>query len=195
MACGTRASFSNSIGSSAQFYFEDKGVSSSGLVRNDFFDWISEAEDLSDRGDWDSVVVMLGANDGQPFFRNGVEIALFSDEWYSLYEERMRRLIGIFTERGSDLYWLSVPPMSKPDYNSRMIRLNSLIQTVCEDEGVEFIDLSTIIGDASGNYSDLKIVNGNWQQVRTDGIHYSNAGSALVTDEIINIIKNQNQFR
>ncbi len=85
---------------------------SSGLVRNDFFDWIKEAENIVANERATAFVVMLGSNDRQPLRDRNSSYEIRSDPWRELYARRVDGLLAKLKEKNAAIYVVGMPPLS-----------------------------------------------------------------------------------
>jgi hypothetical protein len=140
--------------------FDVKGVSSSGLARRDFFDWIGfSGKDECDG--YDAYVIILGTNDGQNS-STAKDYAFGSLEWEYLYTARVEHLLTRLENRGPVL-WVTPPPAASEELRRKTEYLQALIGEVCRSRGASVLDSSLILG--YGNY------------LREDGIHLTREGS------------------
>ncbi len=139
------------------------GISSSGLARRDFYDWLNFARS-PESGGYDLYVVILGTNDGQN--SHGTDDEVFGTlEWEYLYTARVESLITELKARG-EVIWVSIPPVRDESLRRKTEYLQALIDEVCLYHGVRQIDLGDLItGDMQND----------------DGIHLSSGGVKLVS--------------
>ena len=140
-----------------------KGLSSSGLARRDFFDWINFARSEESDG-YDFYVVILGTNDGQNSLGT-VRETFGSRDWEFLYTARVESLITELQRKG-DVMWLSIPPVRDRELRRKTEYLQALIDEVCRYHGVRQLDMGQFITDA---------------MQEEDGIHFSSTGVRVVS--------------
>ena len=87
----------------------DASSGSSGLVRDDYYDWPATLPGLIEEHEPRVVAIQLGANDGQPLSVNGRVLPERSDEWTATYAERAERLAAIVEGSGAELVWVGAP--------------------------------------------------------------------------------------
>ena len=99
----------------------------------------------------------------------------------------------IWTQNGKHrVYWLSMPPARDPAWahNTAQIDL-ALKRAAAHVPGAEYVN---ILGPVTnhGQYADFVNVNGQPTLVRTpDGVHFTEEGSAIVAQEVLNLLKRQ----
>jgi hypothetical protein len=151
---------------------------SSGLVRDDHFDWLTSLPEMIDEVKPAVVVVMLGANDRQQMTVGDGREKFRSDGWFNEYENRIVKLAGIVTSRKLPLLWVGLPAFQSPSLTADAVTLNALYRSQVEKAGGEFVDIWDGFVDEDGKFiltgSDI-----NGQQVRlrgSDGITFTKAG-------------------
>jgi uncharacterized protein len=158
--------------------FLDKSNGSSGLVRDDYYNWPQELASLLQTEQPAAVVVMLGANDRQQLRVGGETIEPRKPEWFVEYEKRVSAIAGLVREKNIPLIWVGMIPFKSNSMSSDMIALNDVYRRVSESAGGEFIDVWEGFVDENGAF----VTNGpdiNGQPVRlraSDGINISKAG-------------------
>ena len=164
---------------------------SSGLSRPDFFDWPAYMREIRPQLDPEIVVIMLGANDAQPFVVGSTVESFGTDQWLETYRARVAALLDELTADGAWVVWIGQPIMRNPDFDIKMIRLN---QVYAEEVGrystATYVDSRSMTIDENGEYSAYLVdANGDRTQVRqSDGIHLTSAGGDHVSPTIIEAI-------
>ncbi|MDE1157742.1 MAG: GDSL-type esterase/lipase family protein [Neorhizobium sp.] len=156
----------------------ERSDGSSGLVRDDHFDWIAELPKILDEEKPAIVVVMLGANDRQQIATATTKEKFRSDGWLDEYDARIAKLIAVVTARKLPLLWVGLPSFQSPSMMADAATLNGLYRNEVEKAGAEFVDVWDGFVDEEGKY----VVSGsdmNGQQVRlrgADGITFTKTG-------------------
>ncbi|MFN7102223.1 MAG: DUF459 domain-containing protein [Pseudorhizobium sp.] len=156
----------------------EKGNGSSGLVRQDYYDWPGQLPAMIEEVKPALVVVMIGANDRQQMKVGNSRAEFPSDAWYAEYETRVRNLGTIVTSRKIPLLWVGLPSFQSPSLMRDAAKLNSVYRSETEKIGGEFVDIWDGFVDEEGKF----IVTGsdmNGQQARlrgSDGINFTTAG-------------------
>jgi hypothetical protein len=156
----------------------DDANPSSGLARNDYYDWNAELPKILNTEKPDVVVVALGSNDRQEI-RNGNErIATHSDTWEQTYVQRIKGLTSTLKVYGRPFFWMSAPPMRAAAASHDMAYLNEFFKPPVAEAGGYFIDIWDGFTSDEGNYvSSGPDVNGQLRALRlSDGINFTRAG-------------------
>jgi hypothetical protein len=177
--------FAGNIGGELETTFEaSPGVAiitrsdgSSGLVRDDHYDWLSELPAIIDEAKPAIVVVMLGANDRQQM-TSGNREKFRSEEWFTEYKRRVSELAKTVSTRKLPLLWVGLPAFQSPSMMADAVTLNAIYRARVEEVGGEFVDIWDGFVSEDGKF----IVTGSdvsGQQVRlrgSDGITFTKAG-------------------
>jgi uncharacterized protein len=153
---------------------------SSGLVRDDFYDWFKIAHDLATAKDkLDFVVILIGINDIQTLKDGADALDPLSDKWRDLYGQRIERLAAPFKLAHVPVVWVGLPPMRSDRFNAQVIKLNELYKERAEKAGAQYIDIWDAFADEGGAYSAFgPDIDGQNAKLRAaDGIHFTKAGS------------------
>lgn len=177
--------FAGNIGGELETTFEaSPGVAvftrsdgSSGLVRDDHYDWLKELPGIIDEAKPAIVVVMIGANDRQQM-TSGAKEKFPTDAWFGEYRRRVAEVTRIVTSRKLPLLWVGLPSFQSPSMMADAVKLNAIYRSRTEEVGGEFVDIWDGFVDEDGKFiltgSDV-----NGQQVRlrgADGITFTAAG-------------------
>ncbi len=178
--------FAGNIGGELETTFEaSPGVAvvtrsdgSSGLVRDDHYDWLGQLPAIVDEVQPAIVVVMLGANDRQQMTATGNREKFRSEAWFNEYQRRVSEAARIVASRKLPLLWVGLPAFQSPSMTADAVTLNAIYRSRTEEVGGEFVDIWDGFVSEDGKF----IVTGsdvNGQQVRlrgSDGITFTNAG-------------------
>ncbi len=157
---------------------ERRANGSSGIVREDYYDWPGLLPGLIAETKASLIVVSMGANDRQQMDVAGQKEKFRSEAWTKEYEARIDRLAALARKDGKPLLWVGMPPFQSSAQTADMTTLNNLYRAGVEKAGGEFIDIWDGFVDESGKF----IISGsdiNGQQVRlrsSDGINFTKAG-------------------
>ena len=156
----------------------DRANGSSGLVRDDYYNWPEEARQIVEEVQPSIIVVQLGSNDRQQLLVDGEREPVRSVKWLAEYERRTRQLIEALQVGKTPILWIGMPAFKSPSMTTDMVAFNGVFRTQIEKAGGEFIDIWDGFVDEEGKFiftgSDI-----NGQQVRlrgSDGINMTNAG-------------------
>ena len=132
------------------------------------------------QGPIDVAVIDFGANDTQGIYDGGHAWPLLSDGWRRVYGARMDRFVGCCcATRGAMVYWVGLPIMRKPEYDSQISDMLAFYDQRMTELGVPYIDVKKLSEDASGQFNDYLTSPGSSQPrlMRAgDGIHMTMAG-------------------
>lgn len=178
--------FANALGDGLEEAFRDapgtqietRSNGSSGLVRDDYFDWRKQLPKMLDEVKPAIVVVDLGTNDRQQMTASGNDHRFPSDGWFTEYEKRVDGMVKILTNRKIPLIWVGLPPVKSPGMSADLVKFNAIYRKATEQAGGEFIDIWDGFVDENGAFvltgSD---VNGQQARLRgQDGISMTDAG-------------------
>ncbi len=169
-----------------RFYAEDpnlivlgQGVSSSGFVRDDYFDWNNALARQIAADSFDIAVIIIGINDRQEIRANGQTYPALSEGWVSAYQGRLNQFLAQLRAAGKPAIWLGLPPMSRSEYSAAISQISALHKMAAFSAGAEFLDIYDRFVGEDGRYSAYgPDVNGlNALMRKDDGIHFANAGS------------------
>lgn len=156
-----------------------QSVGSSGLVRQDYFNWNEAISKQIKADSFDLAVVMIGLNDRQNLRVDGTSVAPLTDAWNAAYSARLNQLLGELAAANKPVVWVGLPPMQSSSLTSGTSQITMLERLASYGNGVSFVDIYDHFLDANGNYASRgPDING--QQVlirRSDGIHFTNAGA------------------
>lgn len=169
-----------------RFYAEDpnlaiisQGVGSSGLVRDDFFDWQKAINDAIAEDSFDIAVMIIGINDRQNLRVDGKSAKPLTEAWKGEYSSRVNQMLDVLRASGKPVIWVGMPPMQARSYSAAISEISSLQKLSVLSSGFEFVDVYERFADEGGNYVSFgPDINGVSKQMRKgDGIHFSSAGS------------------
>jgi hypothetical protein len=182
-----------------RFYAEDpnllvinQGVGSSGLVREDYFDWNKAVREAIDEDRFDLAVVIIGINDRQEISINGQAYRSLTPEWNTAYQARVNSFLGQLRTARKPVIWVGLPPMAKSDYSNAMSQINAIFKMAAFSGGVEFLDIFERFLGEDGKYSSYgpDVSGQNALMRKDDGIHFSAAGADKLAFYISQSIRN-----
>lgn len=153
---------------------------STGLTREDFFDWPKAAREKLAARKYGAAVVLFGTNDCQSMKQGGKELRFGTEAWRDAYRTRVRGMLDILCEGGRKVVWIGLPPMRPAGFDRRIGELNGLVEkeVAARSACAEYLPLAGVVGDARGRYTDRRKIAGRNQRVRDgDGIHLSAVGA------------------
>jgi uncharacterized protein len=153
--------------------------SSSGLVRDDYFDWNKALKDLfAGTEKADMIVMMLGSNDRQALRDETGSHDFGSERWREIYLKRLDDLVALAREKRIPFVIVGMPIMQSQRLSADMLTLNTLFRERSARNGATYVDIWDAFATEQGQYnSSGPDVNGEIVRLRTaDGIHFSKAG-------------------
>jgi hypothetical protein len=152
---------------------------SSGLVRDDFFNWVKEAGNIAASERATAYVVLLGVNDRQPLRDETGPHEIRSDRWRDLYAKRVDDLLAKLKEKGTPVYVSGLPPTSSARITGDMQFINEILRERAARAGVRYVDVWESFVDEQGQFSSSgPAMDGQIRRLRiSDGIHFTRAGS------------------
>ena len=157
-----------------------KARENTGLVRDDYFDWVKGARDLLAANDKvNAAVILLGSNDRQQLRDETGVFDLRAPRWKQIYGDRVEAIAQAFRARGVPLIWVGLPVMKSERFSGDMERLNEVIRERAGQAGATFVDVWDAFLDDRGQFATYgPDVNGQFQKLRAaDGVHFTRPGA------------------
>ncbi|HXY59501.1 MAG TPA: SGNH family hydrolase [Methylocystis sp.] len=170
----------NAFDSTPQIGFRHRAKENSGLVRDDFYDWVKASKDIAaEQPKPDIAILMIGGNDRQPLAENGQTLEPLSPRWRELYAARLQAVFAAFKEKGIPFIMVGLPVMKGEKYSADMAQINDIYRAEAEKAGAIFVDIWDKFADERGQYSVFgPDVNGEIVKLRlADGVHFTEAGA------------------
>lgn len=170
---------------------ETKANGSSGIVRDDFYNWQQRLPEFMEQLKPTISVIMIGANDRQLIQRGTAEIKFGTDEWFTEYEKRVTALAQAAKSNGSKLLWVGLPSFQSSNFTADVLVLNRLYHKIVEQVGGEFIDIWDGFTDEGGKFITTGFdVNGQQARLReADGIALTAAGREKLAFYVERVIR------
>lgn len=179
LASGTAAGLVATFEQSPGVVIVDAANGSSGLVRDDFYNWPSEIGALISTHQPSIVVVMIGANDRQPILISGKREDVRSAPWLSDYRNRVRALANAVSSRNIPLVWIGQVPFRSNVMTADMLALNDIFRETTDNEksGSAYVDVWDGFIDETGKFMDRgPDINGQNVVLRTGQVNITKAG-------------------
>lgn len=156
----------------------DRSNGSSGLVRDDYYNWPGQIGSIIEEEDPAVVVVMIGSNDRQQLVVNGTREEPRSEPWIAEYERRVATLANAVLDRDLPLIWIGNLPFQSGSMTSDMIAFNDIYRRIVIEAGGEFVDVWDGFVDEKGEFViNGPDMNGQPAQLRSsDGINVTRDG-------------------
>ena len=151
----------------------------SGLVRADFYDWVTQAPLMAASEKATAVVVMVGANDRQQLRDETGVHEPRSDRWRELYAKRLDDLLARLKEKKIPIFVVGAPPMRNPRLSDDMTYINEILQESAQKAGAFYVDIWDAFVDESGEFMVMgPALDGQRRRLRIgDGVHFTKVGA------------------
>ena len=154
---------------------------STGLARQDYFDWPYHVAVGIREFRPDAVVALFGVNDaGNGFFVGGRGVPFGTAEWKAGYRDRVAKVMKMITKSGRPLIWVGMPIVAERWRANGVRMLNDIFRAEArKHEGVVYVDAWKLFADRNGGYTAyLSTRSGAKVQVRQpDGVHLTMSGA------------------
>jgi len=160
------------------------GRQSTGLSRQDYFNWQAGMRQIVEEFRPDLVFVMLGSNDAQAQISpDGTAIPVGSVRWVQGYREQAARLLSEATSAGTRVVWVGIPIVEQRNRWDFYRRVNEIYRdTAVSDPLGAYLDTWSIFRAKDGGYrAFVRNERGVLQEMRApDGIHFTPNGYAYL---------------
>lgn len=153
MARGLSAGLVTTFADEARLIVVDRSNGSSGLVRNDYYDWEANLPVILDEVQPNYVVMMVGTNDRQELQTPAGAARLRSEEWDAEYAARVGRIADILADYGRPAIWVGEPPMRQNSMSADMAFFNTLYEAEIERIGGTYVDAWDAFADENGRFT------------------------------------------
>lgn len=178
MAEGLEAAFQESPG----VRIIDASNGSSGLVRDDYYNWPTSIQGLIDEHQPQIIVALLGSNDRQPMRIDGSNVTVRSDPWMEEYRARAKALTAIIADNNIPMVWVGQVPFRSGKMTADMLALNDVYNSTVTTIGGSYVDIWNGFADENGKFVTLGAdINGQNVRLRAkDGINITRAGKRKI---------------
>lgn len=160
------------------------GRPSTGLSREDYFNWEAGMRQIVEEFRPDLVFVLLGSNDAQAqISRDGTAIPVGSVRWLQGYRERAADLLREATRAGTHVVWVGIPIVKERQRWDFYRRVNDIYRdTASADPLGTYVDAWTPFEGRDGGYTAfVRNDRGDLVEVRApDGVHFTSTGYAFL---------------
>ncbi len=157
-----------------------KARENTGIVRDDYFDWVKGARDsLAGAGKVDIAIMMIGSNDRQPLRDGAATVDLHQPRWKDIYGDRVEAIAKTFRDRKIPFVWVGLPAMKSDRFSADMSYINDIYRDRAGKVGAVFVDTWEDFLDDRGLYAAYgPDLNGVFQKLRAgDGVHFTRPGA------------------
>jgi uncharacterized protein len=160
------------------------GRQSTGLSREDYFNWQAGMREIVEQFRPDLVFVMLGSNDSQAQISpNGSAIPVGTWEWVHGYRDRAAQLVDEATRAGTRVVWVGIPIVKERQRWGFYRNVNEIYrETASSDPDSTYVDTWNAFEGRDGGYSAfIRNDHGQLVEVRAgDGVHFTPAGYGML---------------
>lgn len=165
------------------------GRQSTGLARQDYFNWQAAMRKLEQEFRPDLVFVQLGSNDNQAQVTpDGEEVEVGSVAWVDTYRERVAAFLHEATANGTHVVWVGIPVVREHQRWEFYRRVNAIYrEAAAADPLATYVDAWELFQTHDGGYSAyLRNERGVLQEMRApDGLHFTPTGYGYLAREAI----------
>ncbi|MCY4137193.1 MAG: DUF459 domain-containing protein [Rhodobacteraceae bacterium] len=160
---------------------------SSGLTRNDYYDWAEALNGNLTQTAPDAAIVSMGANDAQRLVLNRKILEFASPDWSSEYSSRVDAFIQTLQKSGTRVFWVGMPIARSARYSKRMRHLNEIYSESVKVHNALFLPLWELTQDKEGGFTNAMKDPGGRKRIarENDGIHFTRAGEHIVACHLI----------
>ncbi len=165
---------------------------STGLVRDDYYDWPKELEQILSREEPIQIaVVLFGTNDKQAIRAGNGHFAVGSPEWMQEYENRVDQVMAQLSRHGAAVYWVGLPIMRSQSFSVHAARINQIVRESAARFDVKFVETWEEFADDQGHYDAYgPDVFGRTRRLRMDdGIHFTGAGDRRLAHTVERLLR------
>jgi hypothetical protein len=165
-----------------------EGRISTGLSREDFFDWPEQMREIVHRARPDVTIVMIGENDAQSLVdRHGNQIAqIGTAEFPPAYAQRVHDFAKIASSEGGHVIWVGLPQVRDARRWEFIARQNQAFAEVASQlPNVAYFDTWNTFTGPNGGYNAYFRSGNHVTLVRADdGVHFNADGYTILMQQI-----------
>ena len=182
MASGVAEGLNEMFAQDAGIRVVDRANGSSGIVREDHFNWPGEIGGILDQEKPAAMVVMLGSNDRQQMKAGDERLEPRSEGWVAEYTRRATALATAVESRGIPVIWVGMPPFRQASLTTDMLAYNDIFKAVSTAAEADYVDIWDGFVDENGAFITTgPDVNGQQARLRSsDGINLTAAGKRKI---------------
>ncbi|WP_148210667.1 GDSL-type esterase/lipase family protein [Beijerinckia indica] len=163
---------------------------STGLVREDFYNWQQAAQDLLTASELetkdgaasqkiDYAVILIGSNDRQSLSEDDKTYDLLSEPWQEAYGRRIESMAEAFHAHHVPLLWVGLPIVKSDKLAVDFSAFNTLYEDMAGKAGAIFVDVWEAFADEKGDYRAFGPgIDGQITRLRTsEGLYFTEAGA------------------
>jgi hypothetical protein len=158
-----------------------------GFTRYRTLDLLQDTRTRLARQPVDVAVLSFGANDTQGIYHEGRGAEFMSERWQQIVSERVGAIVALLREHGAMVYWVGLPTMRDPAYNSQVRQMNGFYAERMRALGVPYVDTARPTMGANGQYEPYMRHPRTGERFMArvnDGIHMTIPGYLVLTREL-----------
>lgn len=164
----------------------NRGRTSTGLSRSDFYDWPSQFDSMAASLRPDIIVAHFGSNDNQSIIGLGAPIGSGTAAWDDAYRSQTRRILDIAARYDTMVYLLGPAPDRSGSLNRHLSHINPIFREEAEAVQAHYMPLSAFAAGENGEYITTTSIGGRSVTIRSgDGSHFTGNGYYLVADKLL----------
>ncbi len=159
------------------FWVRTESHPSTGLVRDDYYDWPAAAQKIAAEKPT-TAILLMGGNDNQPFqLADGTLLQPATPQWEAEYARRAGLVLDALRDGGvPTVYWLTMPTTTRSEMNAAVASMGRALHTAAKGrQGVTVYDTDTLLGSIAGTAAAHT----------SDGIHLSIHSSQVVSSLLV----------
>jgi lysophospholipase L1-like esterase len=163
-----------------------------GISQSELLDWGRLAVTQVRRDRPQTIVVLLGANEGFPMRTGGREVSCCGPAWTAEYATRARQMMSTYRQGGrARVFWLNLPLARDADRRRINRSVNAAVAVAAEPyrAQVRVLDLARLL-TPGGRFRDAMEVDGRRRIVReADGVHLNDAGADVALAALLRALR------
>ncbi len=192
LATGLFFGMQDLFGSQNSYNVTRRSKGGTGLVRDDQYDWVRQAEGFVHKDRPDVVVVSLGGNDRQDFTFKAHRVERFTEEWWIEYIRRAEQVMMALKRSAPKVYWLGIPVVRSNRMTKDYARLNVLFRELAQIHGIVYVDIWNKFRGPDQRFSPFETISGKKKRVRNrDGIHFTKYGNRRLAQIVTGAMRQQ----
>lgn len=166
---------------------------SSGLVRDDVYDWNAHVKTFVAENDYDTAIVLIGGNDRQGITIGSKRLQRFGKAWTEEYARRVDDFIATLKSKGGAVYWLGLPIVRSKRMANDYLKLNKVYRAQADANNVTYIDTWKLFETKDGKYTSFGLdLKGAKRRLRKDdGLHFTVAGKLVFAREVARLLRKE----
>ena len=149
---GVWAGLYNQMRQDSGFEVRQLAERSTGFTRYRSLNILDDVRAKLDREPVDIAILSFGANDTQGIYHDGRGHTFMSEGWQRIVTERVGAVVALLRERGVAIYWVGLPRMRDPRFDSDIQAMNRFYAARMAALGIPYIDTLPLSVDERGEY-------------------------------------------